>query len=105
MTCRIMLALQEKLKCRQNEAKVNRVKKVIEVARANAEEKIASAEDELDKLVQGFTTDTDVQKFIQDTSRALYAKDQAEEAINQLDRVEKYLFEELDDTDVPEEQQ
>lgn len=93
---RIMLALQKKLDCRQNEAKVKRVRKAIEVARANAEEQVAQAEDELDTIVQNFDKDTDVSEFIQNISRAMYVKDEANTAITQLERVEKFLFEELD---------
>lgn len=103
MQTRIMLALQKKLDCRQNEAKVKRVKKAIEVARANAEEQIAQAEDELDGIIQDFNKDTDVQKFVQDVSKAMYAGDEANTAIAQLERVEKFLFEELDVPDAPEE--
>lgn len=103
MQTRIMLALQKKLDCRQNEAKVKRVKKAIEVARANAEEQVAQAEDELDAIIQDFNKDTDVQKFVQDVSKAMYAADEATTAIAQLERVEKFLFEELDVPDVPEE--
>lgn len=101
---RIMLALQKKLDCRQNEAKVKRVKKAIEVARVNAEEGVAKAEDDLDNLVKNFDKDTEVQDFVQDISRALYAKDEATTAIAQLERVEKFLFEELDIPEASEEQ-
>ena len=100
---RIMLALTKKLACKQNEAKVNRVKKALEAARANAEEKLAQAEDNMDDLIQSFDKDTDVQGFIQEVSRAIYAGDEANEAIAQVDRVEELLFEELDTPDVPEE--
>lgn len=103
MQTRIMLALQKKLNCRQNEAKVKRVKKAIEVARANAEEQVARAEDALDTIVQDFDKDTDVQSFIQNVSKALYAADTAKTAIAQLGRVESFLFEELEVPDVPEE--
>lgn len=104
MTTRIMLALQKKLDCRQNEAKVKRVRKAIEVARANAEEQVARAEDALDAIIQNFNKDTDVQSFVQEVSKAMYAEDKASTAIAQLDRVEKYLFEELEVPDAPEEQ-
>lgn len=101
---RIMLALQKKLDCRQNEAKVKRVKKAIEVARVNAEEKVAQAEDELDNIIQNFDKDTDATDFVRNISRALYAKDEATTAIAQLERVEKFLFEELDIPEASEEQ-
>ena len=103
MQTRLMLALQKKLDCRQNQAKEKRVRKAIEVARANAEEQKAQAEDALDTLVQDFDKDTDVQSFIQNVSKALYAADTAETAIAQLERVENFLFEELEVPDVPEE--
>ena len=97
---RIMLALQKKLDCRQNEAKEKRVKMAIAVSRANAEEKKAQAEDKLNNLLQDFDKDTDVAGFIQDVSRAMFAQEEAEAAITQLNKVEKYLLEELE---VPEE--
>lgn len=100
---RIMLALAKKLACKQNEAKVNRVKKALEVARANAEEKLAQAEDRRDDIIQNFNKDTDVQDFIQEVSRAIYAGDEAKEAIAQIERVEEFLFEELEVPDTPEE--
>lgn len=100
---RIMLALQKKLNCRQNEAKVKRVEKVIDVARANAEEQVARAEDALDTLIQNFNNDTNPQRFIQDVSKALYAADEAREVIAQTDRVKSFLFEELEVPDMPEE--
>lgn len=103
MTTRIMLALQKKLDCRQNVAKEKRVRKAIEVARANAEEQVAQAEDALDNIIQNFDKDTDVQSFIQDVSKAMYAADTAKTAIAQLERVEDFLFEELEVPDVPEE--
>lgn len=98
---RIMLALKKKLSCRQNDAKVKRLQKGIEIALANAEEKVATAEDELDKLIQNFNVDTDVQSFIRDISMAMYDKDEAVSAIEQLKRINDYLFEELDLSDAP----
>lgn len=97
---RIMLALQKKLDCRQNEAKEKRVKMAIAVSMANAEEKKAQAEDKLNNLLQDFNKDTDVADFIQNVSKAMFAQEEAEAAIAQLNKVEKYLFEELE---VPEE--
>lgn len=99
---RILLALQCKLSDKRNEAKVKRVKKAIEVAISNAEEKVVIAEDNLDTLIQNLDSDTDVQQFIRDVSTALYTKDEAQSAIEQLNRVNDYLFEEIT---VPEEQQ
>ena len=99
-----MLALKKKLTCRQNEAKLKRLQKGIEVALANAEEQQASAEDELDTLVQNFDVETDIQDFVKDISKAMYAKDEAEEAIAQLHRIQEYLFEELEEEVAPEEQ-
>jgi Tfp pilus assembly protein PilO len=96
---RIMLALNKKLAGKRNEAKINRLQKVIEVALANAEEQKAKAEDRLDSLIENFNVDTDIQPFIQDVSRALYSKDEAESAIKQLKRINTYLFE---DMDIPE---
>ena len=93
---RIMLALQKKLACKQNESKVKRLGKGIEIALCNAEEQVARAEDRLDNLIENFNVDTDIQPFIQDVSRALYSKDEAESAIKQLKRIQAYLFEELD---------
>jgi len=94
---RIMLALQKKLNCRQNEAKIKRVKKAIEVAIANAEEQKACAEDKLEDLVQNFNADTNVSSFVQQISRAMFAQEEAEGAIAQLKKVDSYLFEELDE--------
>lgn len=101
---RIMLALTKKLACKQNEAKVKRLRKGIEVALANAEEKMACADDALDSLIQNFNIDTDIQQFIKDVSRAMYQKDDADSAITQLRRINDYLFEELEMPDAPEEQ-
>lgn len=98
-TTRIMLALDKKLTGKRNEAKVKRLEKGIEVALANAEEQKAKAEDRLDNLIENFNVDTDIQPFIQDVSRALYSKDEAESAIKQLKRIQAYLFE---DMDIPE---
>lgn len=100
---RIMLALKKKLSCRQNDAKIKRLQKGIEVSLANAEEKVASAEDKLENLIQGFNVDTDIQTFLSDVSKALYEKDEAQSAIDQLKRIESHLFEELDVTDTPKE--
>ena len=98
---RIMLALNKKLAGKRNDAKINRLQKGIEVALANAEEQKAKAEDSLDSLIENFNVETDIQSFIQDVSRALYSKDDAESAIKQLKRINTYLFQELDveDTD------
>lgn len=96
---RIILALQKKLACKQNEAKVKRLEKGIEIATCNAEEQVARAEDKLDNLIQNFDVDTDVPTFIKEVSLAMYSKDEAETAIKQLKRIQAYLFEELD---VPE---
>lgn len=101
---RIMLALKKKLACKQNQAKIKRLQKGIEVALANAEEKVACAEDALDTLVQNFDVDTDVPEFIKAVSKAMYEKDEATSAIEQLDRISKYLFEELEVSDTSEEQ-
>lgn len=95
-TTRIMLALDKKLAGKRNEAKVKRLEKGIEVALANAEEQKAKAEDRLDNLIENFNVDTDIQPFIQDVSRALHSKDEAESAIKQLKRIQTYLFEEMD---------
>lgn len=100
---RIMLALQKKLSCRQNEAKEKRVKMAIAVAKANAEEKEAQAEDSLNKLLQDFDKDTDVSDFLQDVSNAIFAQDEAASAIEQLNRVEGYLFEMVDEPEEPQE--
>lgn len=103
-----MLALQKKLNCHQNEAKEKRVKMAIAVSKANAEEKKAQAEDRLSNLLQDFDKDTDVTDFIQDVSRAMFAQEEAEAAIAQLNKVERYLFEQIDEPapeDDPEEQQ
>lgn len=94
-----MLALQKKLSGKRNDAKIKRLQKGIEVALANAEEQKAKAEDSLDSLIENFNVETDIQSFIQDISKALYSKDDAESAISQLKRIQTYLFEELD---VPE---
>lgn len=94
---RIMLALMNKLECKQNDAKVKRVKKCLEVATINAEEKIAKAEDTLNKLLSDFDVDSDAQKLISDISEALTQRDDAQAEIDQLKRIEKYLFEELDE--------
>ena len=96
---RIILALKKKLTCKQNQAKIKRLQKGIDVAIANAEEKMASAEDELDNLIQNFEVNTDVQDFIKLVSKAMFEKDDAESAIAQLQRIEEYLFEELDATE------
>lgn len=96
---RIMLALQKKLTCKQNEAKVKRLEKGIEIALCNAEEKEACAEDKLNNLTQNFDVDTDVSTFIKEVSSALFSKDEADTAIKQLKRIQAYLFEVLD---VPE---
>lgn len=96
---RIMLALNKKLAGKRNEAKINRLQKGIEVALANAEEQKAKAEDKLDSLIENFNVETEVSTFIQDVSRALYSKDEADSAIKQLKRINTYLFE---DMDVPE---
>ena len=96
---RIMLALKKKLSCKQNEAKIKRLRKGIEVALANAEEKVAHAEDTLDNLIQNFNVDTDIPSFIKDASKALYEHDDAESAITQLKRISDYLFEELDESE------
>ena len=93
---RIMLALQKKLTCKQNEAKVKRLEKGIEIALCNAEEQVARAEDKLSNLTQNFDVDTDVPTFIKEVSSALYNKDEAETAIKQCKRIQAYLFEELD---------
>lgn len=93
---RIMLALQKKLSGKRNDAKIKRLQKGIEVALANAEEQKAKAEDSLDSLIENFNVETDIQSFIQDISKALYSKDDAESAISQLKRIQTYLFEELD---------
>lgn len=94
---RILLALEKKLPCRQNEAKVKRIQKAIEVAKANAEEDLAQATDTLEDLMQNIDKDTDVQDIIQKISDAMYDADQAKEAIEQLDRVNNFLFEELEE--------
>lgn len=94
---RIMLALLDKLECKQNEAKVKRVKKCIEVATINAEEKMAKADDTLNKILSDFDVDSDSQNLISDISDALTQKDDAQAEIDQLKRIEKYLFEELDE--------
>ena len=94
---RIMLALLDKLECKQNEAKVKRVKKCIEVATINAEEKMAKADDTLNKILSDFDVDSDSQNLISDISEALTQKDEAQAEIDQLKRIEKYLFEELDE--------
>lgn len=96
---RIMLALNKKLAGKRNEAKINRLQKGIEVALANAEEQKAKAEDRLDNLIENFNVETEVSTFIQDVSKALYNKDEAESAIKQLKRINTYLFE---DMDIPE---
>lgn len=96
---RIMLALQKKLACKQNKAKVKRLEKGIEIALCNAEERVACAEDKLSNLTQNFDVDTDVPTFIKEVSSAMYSKDEAESAIKQLKRIQAYLFEELE---VPE---
>lgn len=96
---RIMLALNKKLAGKRNEAKINRLQKGIEVALANAEEQKAKAEDRLDSLIENFNVETDISSFIQNVSKALYNKDDAETAIKQLKRINTYLFE---DMDVPE---
>lgn len=93
---RIMLALNKKLAGKRNEAKISRLRKGIEVALANAEEQKAKAEDELDSLIEDFNVDTDIQPFIQDVSKTLYSKDEAESAIKQLKRINTYLFESMD---------
>lgn len=93
---RIMLALNKKLAGKRNDAKINRLQKGIEVALANAEEQKAKAEDSLDSLIENFNVETDIQFFIQNVSKALYSKDDAESAISQLKRIQAYLFEELD---------
>lgn len=100
---RIMLALEKKLSCRQNDAKIKRLQKGIEVSLANAEEQVASAEDRLENFIQGFNVDTDIQTFLTDVSKALYEKDEAQSAIDQLKRIESHLFEELDVDDTPKE--
>lgn len=105
---RIMLALQKKLNCRQNEAKEKRVKMAIAVSKANAEEKKAQAEDKLNNLLRDFNKDTDATDFIQKVSKAMFAQDEAEAAIAQLNKVETYLFEQIEEPapeDDPEEQQ
>lgn len=94
---RIMLALLDKLECKQNEAKVKRVKKCIEVATINAEEKMAKADDTLNKILSDFDVDSDSQDLISDISEALTQRDDAQAEIDQLKRIEKYLFEELDE--------
>ena len=96
---RILLALEKKLSCRQNQAKVNRIQKAIEVAKANAEEDLAQATDTLEDLMQNIDKDTDVQSFIKEISDAMYDADQAKEAIEQLDRINNFLFEELDESE------
>lgn len=93
---RIMLALNKKLAGKRNDAKINRLQKGIAVALANAEEQKAKAEDSLDSLTENFNVETDIQSFIQEVSKALYSKDDAESAIKQLERIQAYLFEELD---------
>jgi GTP1/Obg family GTP-binding protein len=100
---RIMLALANKLACRQNEAKVKRVQKALEVAKTNAEEQAAQAADALDEVIQNFNKDSDVQELIQDISDAMCAADEAAETIAQLEKIEKFLFEELEVPDMPEE--
>ena len=99
---RIMLALKKKLVCKQNAAKIKRLRKGIEVATVNAEERVAAAEDKLDDLIQKFDVDTDVSSFIKSVSKAMYEADEAKSAIDQLERISKYLFEELE---VPKEQE
>lgn len=94
---RIMLALQKKLTCKQNEAKIKRVKKCLEVAAINAEEKIAKADDTLNDLLANFNVDSDPQDLISEISEALTEKDDAQAEIDQLKRIEKYLFEELEE--------
>ena len=94
---RILLALEKKLSCRQNEAKVKRIQKAIEVAKANAEEDLAQATDTLEDIMQNIDKDTDVQDIIQKISDAMYDADVAKEAIEQLDRINNFLFEELDE--------
>ena len=94
---RIMLALMIKLECKQNEAKVKRIKKSIEVATINAEEKIAKADDTLNKLLNDFDVDSDAGDLISSISEAFTEKDDAQAEIEQLKRIEKYLFEELDE--------
>ena len=98
---RIMLALMNKLECKQNDAKVKRIKKCLEVAIVNSEEKMAKADDALNKLLSDFDVDSDPQDLISDISDALVEKDDAQAEIDQLKRIEKYLFEELDE---PEEE-
>lgn len=98
---RIMLALMNKLECKQNEAKVKRIKKCIEVAVINSEEKMAKADDTLNKLLSDFDVDSDAGDLISGISEALTEKDDAQAEIEQLKRIEKYLFEELDE---PEEE-
>ena len=102
---RIMLALKKKLACKQNQAKIKRLQKGIEVALANAEEKVVCAEDALDTLIQNFDIDTDVPEFIKKVSKAMYEKDEATSAIEQLERISKYLFEELEVSDASEKQE
>ena len=96
---RILLALTDKLECLQNKAKIKRIQKCIEVATINAEEKMARADDTLNSIVKDFTVDSDVQEFITDISKALCEKDDAKAEIDQLKRVEQFLFEELDESE------
>lgn len=98
---RIMLALMNKLECKQNDAKVKRIKKCLEVAIVNSEEKMAKADDTLNKLLNDFDVDSDAADLISDISDALTEKDDAQAEIDQLKRIEQYLFEELDE---PEEE-
>ena len=94
---RIMLALMDKLECKQNDSKVKRVKKCLEVATVNSEEKMAKADDALNKLLSDFNVDSDVQDLISDISKALNERDDAQAEIDQLKRIEQYLFEEIDE--------
>jgi len=94
---RILLALTDKLECLQNKAKIKRIQKCIEVATINAEEKMARADDTLNSIVKDFTVDSDVQEFITGISKVLCEKDDAKAEIDQLKRVEQFLFEELEE--------
>lgn len=99
---RIMLALKKKLSDKRNEAKIKRIKKTIEAGILNAEEQRVIAEDKLDSVIQGIDADTNVQTLIRTVSQLLTEKDEAKEAVDQLNRVSEYLFEELD---VPDEEE
>lgn len=99
---RIMLALMDKLECKQNEAKVKRVKKSIEVATINAEEKMAKADDTLNKLLSDFDVDSDAGELISGISEALIQRDDAQAEIDQLKRIEQYLFENIEVTEEEE---